>query len=191
MRQAGTVPWVIDVLSGEEWPRLRRLRERALLDTPDAFWATWEDERTFTPDQWSDFASSVTWFVARVNGGDVALAGVVSRQETADAAEVIGMWVDLGWRGRGIARALLTAVDDWALRHGAGAVVLWVVDHNSAAVAAYSHLGFVTTGETAPMPASRTGTEIRMMRTPPRARKPSTQLRDEQGAPGAPGRPRP
>ena len=160
------MPWVIDMLSSDEWPRLRRLRERALLDSPDAFWATWEDERRFTPDQWRDFACNVTWFVACVEGDDVALTGVICRPEATDTAEVIGMWVDPGRRGRGTARSLLSAVDDWAQRHGAGAVVLWVVDHNAPALAAYTRLGFITTGETAPMPAGRTGTEIRMRRAP-------------------------
>jgi GNAT superfamily N-acetyltransferase len=165
MTQRGAVPWVIDVLSGEEWLRLRRLRERALLDAPDAFWATWDDERTFTPDQWRDFASSVTWLVVHEDSEDVALAGVVSRAEATDAAEVIGMWVDPARRGQGTARALLAAADACGLQHWAGALVLWVVDHNTAALAAYTHLGFVTTGETAPMPTGRTGIEIRMTRT--------------------------
>lgn len=157
--------WVIDVLSSEQWPRLRRLRERALLDAPEAFWATWADERGFTPERWRDFASSATWFAARLDGGDVGLAGVVSRAETR-AAEVIGMWVDPGQRGRGAARALLIAVDEWALRHQAETVELWVVDHNVAAMAAYTRLGFIATGETAPMPTGRTGTELRMARIP-------------------------
>ncbi len=165
MTHRGAVQLVIYVLSGEEWPRLRRLRERALLDAPGAFWATWEDERAFTPDQWRDFAASVTWFVACVDSEDVALAGVVARAETTDAAEVIGMWVDPARRRRGTARTLLAAAEDWAQQQGAGALVLWVVDHNAAALAAYTRLGFITTGETAPMPAGRTGTEIRMRRS--------------------------
>ncbi len=165
MTQQREVPWIIDVLSGDEWPRLRRLRERALQDAPDAFWATWEDEQTFTSDQWRDFASTVTWFVACADGEDIALAGAVARAETTIAAEVIGMWVAPDHRRRGTTRSLLAAIDDWAMRHGAGALVLWVVDHNTAAVDVYTRLGFSTTGETAPMPARRTGTEIRMRRT--------------------------
>ena len=165
MTREEVAPSVIDILSGEEWPRLRSLRQRALRDSPDAFWATWEDEGAFTPDRWRDFASSVTWFVAHVQHEDIALAGAVTRAETTDAAEVIGMWVDPGHRRRGTARTLLAAAEDWAQQRGAGALVLWVVDHNAAALAAYTRLGFITTGETAPMPAGRTGTEIRMRRT--------------------------
>ena len=160
------MPVDVAPLAPDDWPRLRDLRERSLRGDPDAFWATWADEALFTEERWRGFATTATWFVALDGGTDVGIAGVVRRPEEAGSAEVIGMWVDPASRGLGTARALLEAVDSWAVPLGVDPVVLWVVDHNEAARAAYARLGFAETGETAPMPTGRAGTEIRMSRHP-------------------------
>lgn len=157
----------VEALEPAEWIRLRGLRERSLRDAPDAFWATWDDEAQFSDDRWRGFATTAAWFIAADGGTDVGIIGVMRRPEAPGSAEVVGMWVDPERRGRGTARALLESVETWAAQNGVPTIELWVVDHNTGARTAYERLGFTETGETAPMPAGRSGTEVRMSRRTP------------------------
>lgn len=58
----------------------------------------------------------------------------------------VGMWVDRGWRGRGVGSALLRAGIDWARSAGAHKVELQHWPTNTAATALYEKFGFVEEG---------------------------------------------
>jgi ribosomal protein S18 acetylase RimI-like enzyme len=65
---------------------------------------------------------------------------------------VISMWVEPSARGRGIGRALLDAVVEWAKeRDPSRAIRLSVTDGNDAARRLYERYGFVDTGVTEPL----------------------------------------
>jgi GNAT superfamily N-acetyltransferase len=155
---------VIRPLPQDAWEQLRDLRLQALLDAPDAFWATWEDESRYGAAEWSRFAHSVAWFLAVDDGRRVGLVGAVQRDDCTEEREVIGMWVDPTARGKGVAGLLLDAVSRWAGSQGAAVLSLWVTPCNDAARTFYLRRGFTLTGEDAPMPAGRPGREVRMRR---------------------------
>src|SRR5436305_7068910 len=50
------------------------------------------------------------------------------------------------WRGRGIGRSLIAAVEDWATEQGAGRVVLSVSTTNDGAIRLYHELGYTDSG---------------------------------------------
>ena len=71
----------------------------------------------------------------------------------------------MGGPGRarpGIGTELARAVLDWARTEGAPTIALWVTDGNDEARRMYERLGFVATGEWAPMPHHPPTGEIRM-----------------------------
>jgi ribosomal protein S18 acetylase RimI-like enzyme len=72
------------------------------------------------------------------------------------------MWVDPGYRRRGVARALVGQVVRWAVDRRAREVVLWVADHNTAARRLYEQIGFRPTGKRQPLPSNPVLTESQL-----------------------------
>jgi ribosomal protein S18 acetylase RimI-like enzyme len=136
-------------LSASDAPAFRALRLAALLDTPEAFVTSHEEEK----DQ------PLTYFATRLAehpghavfgafDGDTLLGIAGLSRETllqlAHKGHIWGMYVAQAARGRGVARDLLLA----ALAHarataGVAKVTLSVDSANVAAIALYESLGFV------------------------------------------------
>ena len=53
------------------------------------------------------------------------------------------MWIDPAYRGLGLARALIDAVETWAAEDGASVLALWVIEGNHGARAMYERCGFI------------------------------------------------
>ena len=159
----------IERLDESSWITLRDVRLAGLLDAPEAFWATWADERRYLREDWVDFARRVVWFVAVRQSSsaalNVGLVGCLQRDEFPNEAEVISMWVQRDERSAGTADLLIGAVHGWAVAGGMCALGLWVVDGNERARRFYERHLYVPTGEWAPLPAGRSGRERRMRRT--------------------------
>jgi len=75
-------------------------------------------------------------------------------RSTGDAG-LFAMWVAPASRGKGIGRALVGAVVQWARSRGYRRVLLDVADENAHAVRLYERCGFVPTGERGLLPAPR------------------------------------
>lgn len=77
--------------------------------------------------------------------GDCALTGFGRRK--LDGVLVLGMMCDLGWRGVGLGRALLTGAVEWARASpSARRVELGVLSTNPGAMALYRSVGFEVEG---------------------------------------------
>ena len=138
--------------------RVRTVRLRALADSPDAFWTTWEQDRDRPMDTWRARleAPGVATFLAVREGADIGLVVGSPHHEVDGEAGLYAIWVAPEARRTGGGRALVEAVLAWAREAGYPRVRLEVADGNTAAVAAYAALGFVPTGRTGNMPAPRT-----------------------------------
>jgi GNAT superfamily N-acetyltransferase len=77
---------------------------------------------------------------------------------------LLGMWVDPASRRQGVARALIERAAGWATSRGAGELVLWVVDRNTAARRLYEAAGFQPTGDHQPLPSRLELTESELRR---------------------------
>jgi ribosomal protein S18 acetylase RimI-like enzyme len=143
-----------------DWEALRQLRLRALADAPDAFASTLEAEVAFPDEVWRQRAeggpASAT-FIAREGGVDVGLVRVFAEPDVPGRMHLVSMWVDPGYRRRGVARALVAQ----AVRR-AREVSLWVADHNTAARRLYEQLGFQPTADRQPLPSSPARSESRL-----------------------------
>lgn len=151
---------VLVQLGPEEGERLRDVRLRALQDSPDSFWATYEREAEFPPEKWAARLADpdARWWVARTGDGvDVGLACV--RLEDS-GAHLVSMWVAPEARGKGVGSRLVDEAIAWARAAGAEQMQLWAVDGNAAARALYARKGFVPSGEVGTITREPSGPDL-------------------------------
>lgn len=129
----------------DEWGRIKALRLRALREEPNAFHSRYEDAVEQSDDEWRDWLGRAKLFVA---GDYDAICGAYVRDD--GEAQLIAMYVVPEARGRGLGRALVAAVEDWARAQGHARVFLNVMDGNAAARALYDSCGYESTGERRP-----------------------------------------
>jgi dTDP-L-rhamnose 4-epimerase len=145
-----------------EGERVRELRLRALRDAPHAFSSTLAHEAGLTAATWDERARAGGIFVAVEAGEWLGMAGGYLPGDRPGAAELWGTWVAPAARRRGLGRALVDAVVEWARGEGLLRVELSVADVAPEAAALYRGAGFEPTGEQRPLDAERT--EILMTR---------------------------
>jgi ribosomal protein S18 acetylase RimI-like enzyme len=104
------------------------------------------------PQQTGEIANpAMVTILAEFRGG---LAGYAQLREGpvpesvqgASPIELLRFYVDRPWHGQGIARRLMRAVDEEAIRHGASTLWLAVWERNERAKAFYAKCGFVDVG---------------------------------------------
>jgi GNAT superfamily N-acetyltransferase len=86
---------------------------------------------------------SGTFLLARVPSQHRPIGGVGLRAKGGGVGEIKRLWVPHGWRGRGIARVLMGAVETAALELGYPALQLETGDQQPEAVALYATSGWV------------------------------------------------
>ncbi|MGY6270532.1 N-acetyltransferase family protein [Achromobacter denitrificans] len=133
-------------------PALRRLRLDALVETPESFGSSYEEEHTLTLEE-------ICAWIAPENDGAMfgvfngeALAGMVgvARQrklKMRHKAHIWSMYVAPAQRGQGLARLLMrAAVEHAGTMRGVRQVQLSVASNNTAAASLYLDLGFAEYG---------------------------------------------
>jgi ribosomal protein S18 acetylase RimI-like enzyme len=158
-------------IRADEWRKLRELRLEALKDTPLAFVEQYETSVRQPDEFWQDRVrraateKTVSGFVAVNAGNFLGKATCIIEPELTDhvSAQIVGVYVQPGARGTGVADRLIAAAVDWALREaGAARVRLLVMDANDRARRFYKRLGFVETGVTEPYPPDPSYVELEM-----------------------------
>jgi ribosomal protein S18 acetylase RimI-like enzyme len=150
-------------IRSNEWRELRELRLRALLDSPDAFGATHEQEANDHEDEWRTWtrqgAEGGLGFTAVAAEGDrwVGMAVGAPHLDHPGDVGLFAMWVDPTVRGLGVGRALVDEVLDWARYTGFSLIRLRVTVSNGAAVRLYVASGFLDTKDRAPL---REGSDV-------------------------------
>ena len=146
-------------VTAEDWELAKCVRLAALADTPDAFEATLAEELQVPESSWraraQDSAAGRTsrCFLAQREGVPCGMAvGVLN--ESTQRVTLNAMWVAGNVRRRGIGRALVRAVCDWARSRGALGVDLEVTQSSASARALYAALGFTPCAD---QPASTCG----------------------------------
>jgi GNAT superfamily N-acetyltransferase len=159
-------PIVRRITRGEH-STLRTIRLRALKEDPSAFGSTFDAEVARPDEEWAERArlsaegTDRATFIAIVDDRVVGLAGGYRPDHDAGCIELVSMWTAPEARRRGLGRALVQAVIDWAAGSQA-TVVLWVTRGNDPAHALYVSMGFHETGECKPLPSDPRKDEIRM-----------------------------
>ena len=146
-----------------EWPALRELRLRALIDSPDAFGSTHDQETSDPEAAWRDWAADGakggTGFTAIAvgDGGWVGMAVGAPHLEHPGELGLFGTWVDPSVRGEGIGRRLVDAVVAWARTAGFPTIRLRVTTSNLAGIRLYERCRFLDEGDRTPL---REGSDV-------------------------------
>jgi ribosomal protein S18 acetylase RimI-like enzyme len=159
----------IQRLAPADWSVLRVLRLNALRDSPQAFLGDLGRENARSPAEWRLLAQERDWFAAICQGRPVGLASSVRDPET-DHRSVESLWVETGFRDRGIATALLEAVERLVIQEGKALLRLWVLEGNAAAAETYRRYGFRESGERQPVPGHPQLLETQFVLTVPSRR---------------------
>ncbi|WP_392467383.1 GNAT family N-acetyltransferase [Arsenicicoccus cauae] len=147
----------VRVLTDDDWELYRTIRLAALKESPDAFAATYDEERDFSDDLWHERMARATRLVAEGADGPLAVASVraqAPRDGTDDAmAELFGIWVRPEHRGQHVAVELVRAASGIARSMDCRHLSYWVGTDNGPAVAFASSYGFRVTDTRRPMVA--------------------------------------
>jgi GNAT superfamily N-acetyltransferase len=131
-------------LSPADWEVLQDLRLRALKEAPDALLGDLAREAHRSPAEWMAFAFRHDWFAATLGGDPAGVASSLIDPATQDRF-VESMWVHPRYRGVGVARHLLRAIEELVLNEGRRRIRLWVLEGNESAAALYRRYGFLET----------------------------------------------
>ena len=142
-------------LPPERWRAAKQLRLEALLNEPSAFASSYEDELAFPDEVWTarlttafERDGNLTFF-AEIEGALVGMAGAgwSARAKLRHVAEVYGVYVAPGMRGRGLASALMRRLLDELRAQGhIEKARLTVNSEARAALRLYAKLGFEIVG---------------------------------------------
>jgi GNAT superfamily N-acetyltransferase len=137
---------VVELLTPDQWQRVRAIRLRALEESGYAFGGTFEVESAEDEATWRLKFEKNDFLIASVAGVDAAMLYIeVLKGDFGATCWIGGCWSDPNFRGNGLMRAMFTYIDeqekDWKVQ-GLG---VWT--DNFSAIAAYEKLGFVKMGE--------------------------------------------
>jgi GNAT superfamily N-acetyltransferase len=147
----------VRAVRGSDAAPLRALRLRALADAPDAFATAADEEAGRSESDWeqlardSEAADSGIIYAAIVDDRWLGMAAGRWHDRKAGIAHLWGMWVDPELRRRGVGERLVDAVRGWVSAHGGCSLRLGVITGDGDATPFYERLGFVRTGEVAPL----------------------------------------
>jgi ribosomal protein S18 acetylase RimI-like enzyme len=137
----------------DDWQVWRGVRLAALADAPEAFGARLADWQGANDreERWRQRLSipGAEDYLAYLDGQPVGMATGVPAEDGGDGVELISMWVSPAVRGRGVADALIAAVEGYARRRGARVLRLDVRTTNVPAIRLYERNGLTDVGEAA------------------------------------------
>jgi ribosomal protein S18 acetylase RimI-like enzyme len=153
----------VEVLTEDEWSRLRDVRLTALGDSPKAFLHSHEDEAAYKEERWRQEFSRGEWNVMLADEEEVGLLGVtrepgMPRQE----CYLEYLWVAPLFRRSRAGSMLLRTVLDRLRDEGVHTVWLYILNGNEVAMRLYERFGFQRTNERQPLPDHPAGSEERM-----------------------------
>ena len=138
----------VEVLGGDDWRVVRDVRLRALEDSPAAFLA--KAETAWGQEKWRAIALEGAWIVARSEDQVIGVVHSIRVDDRpTDERHLESVGVDPLHRRRGVLRAILRYLTE--LEPDVRTWMVWVLDGNDEAHAAYERLGFQSTGERQPL----------------------------------------
>jgi ribosomal protein S18 acetylase RimI-like enzyme len=160
---ADSTSYRVEVLTEDDWHRLRDIRLSALTDDPLAFLATYEREVAYDEQRWRQEFARGEWNVMCGDGQDVGIVGATREPgKPPHERHLEFLWIVPGSRRAGVATMLLRAVLDRLRHSGVRTVWLWILNGNHAALSLYQQFGFRSTNERQPLPDDPARSEERM-----------------------------
>jgi ribosomal protein S18 acetylase RimI-like enzyme len=136
-------------LTPDRWETYRVIRLRGLVEDPQAFARSYEEEKAFPQERWLERASNPYSFLAIEDGIVLGTIGAFVEGEADNKiAHIVGVFVIKKARGKGIGSRLLEAVLDKIKQDSSiQTVKLSVNEEQISAVKLYEKFGFQIIGE--------------------------------------------
>ena len=136
----------------DDWPVLRELRLKALRSDPLAFGSVFEVKLEYPDSRWQELAVQgegagdfSTWLAQEAGG---RLVGMIVGDYAEASGHLLGLWVDLAVRRRGVAGQLIDRAIAWIhAAHPEAPIQLEVNPRQADAVHLYRARGFRATGK--------------------------------------------
>jgi ribosomal protein S18 acetylase RimI-like enzyme len=143
----------VEVLTDDDWPRLRNIRLSALRDDPLAFLSTDERELDYDEQRWRQKFSRSEWNVMLADDQDVGLVGATREPQTPQhECDLEFLWIEPGSRRAGLATMLLRTVLDRLRDFGVRTIWVWILNGNDPTLHLYEQFGFQGTNQRQPLP---------------------------------------
>jgi ribosomal protein S18 acetylase RimI-like enzyme len=153
----------VEVLTENEWRRLRDIRLTALNTDPTAFLSSHETELAHPEPRWRQEFSRGEWYVMCAGGQDVGLVGATRGPDLPPhECDLEFLWVAPESRRAGAATILLRTVLDRLRDAGVRTAWLWILNGNDPALRLYEQFGFQSTNRRQPLPKQPSRYEERM-----------------------------
>ena len=140
----------IDRLAPDDWERLKALRIKSAIDSPEAFATSLEVMRNRPREFWNQQIKQMACFtVYTVEHGknkDLGLVRGAIDPHLKSQVWLLGMWVDPVARGNNLGQQLTQKVIEWGRNINASILKLEVISTNRFAVNLYERVGFTLTG---------------------------------------------
>lgn len=134
---------VIDRVSHEDIPEICALYKRVWEPPPPGVPIEFLKAAVPTPLEFTSRMEDVTYFVAREGK---RLCGIIGSAFAEGSCRLVDLAVDVDVRRRGVAKALVLTVVDWARKNHISMVWVDVLDQFAAAKDLFHHLGFASAG---------------------------------------------
>ena len=141
-----------EILTENDWPRLRSIRLSALQDDPLAFLETYERAVAYDEQRWRQEFLSSEWNVTLLRGQDIGLVGVAREPYMSSReCDLTFLWIAPRFRRSGAGSLLVRTVLDRLRDSGVHTVWLYLLNGNEAARHLYERFGFQATNERYPI----------------------------------------
>ncbi|KAL7952853.1 acyl-CoA N-acyltransferase [Trichoderma compactum] len=139
-------------LSADDWEEWKAVRLRALANAPDAFGSGFNDWANAPESRWRSRLSirnAIDLVAYKIDEtATERVVGMATGVPTGNGeAEIISMWVDPSFRGRGLASSLIGKIASWAVQSGFIELRLAVRPDNTIARSVYQHNSFIVSDE--------------------------------------------
>ncbi|PNP50034.1 hypothetical protein THARTR1_09257 [Trichoderma harzianum] len=140
------------IVSADDWEAWKAVRLRALADAPDAFGSGFNDWANAPESRWRSRLSirnaiDLVSYQIDVTASERAVGMATGVPTGNGGAEIISMWVDPNFRGRGLASSLIGKIASWAVQSGFIELRLAVRPDNATARLVYQHNSFIISDE--------------------------------------------
>ena len=138
----------VTLLTPEDWSRLRDIRLRALIENPEAFGPTYDEENNLNEQGWRNRFKKEYYLIGSISNKDVGTLYIeVLKVVHGATCWIGGCWTDPEYRGFGVMKSLFEFIDIHSKEKGWQRQGLGVWVHNEKAIKAYEAIGFSVAGE--------------------------------------------
>jgi GNAT superfamily N-acetyltransferase len=142
---SGSLLGVLRLLGPTDWEALRAVRLQALIDSPHAFTSSYQEERSWTKAQWCQLIDSAIWIATLQDDCIIGIACLSGGPAGYAARYLESVWVAPTHRRRQVLRRMFHLAVEIGRAADVRSLLLWVLEGNEDAEAAWARLGFVLT----------------------------------------------